>query len=479
MEEKMSGEDYNAEKTQNESPMAKLANEADNFDPEKAEKARAEREAIIDEQGMRTDEYIKSDSGRRELDVESDYDRIAGKLERAVQEGRMTKEHAEKLLERQLSSSIDKIDSIRQDFEDSKTIGSEEDQRAYEQWLESRSDLEAEPIAEEVAATETISEQAESDKSGTENGSENLYSGEYREQKNAPTIDLFTKRRKLMEEQFSALKPLSLEETRRYLNDPAFQEEIDQARAQVPKGVAEEHDLLGRMVGRLEAGIGANLTPDHPWANSEPNYVPTELAEEGYEGMVVTRWKAEESKKDLERMRELHEKNSEVIDFSKENEVDIDTIPEELQAKIESVSSELEALESAELSDFESHGDNRPKASATYDKIFQMTPAGLSYAARKELRKKSYEFQKQYMEAKDAAELRNIDSQMAKLQQEKAEIEERQKQYEDAGVVTKLFNRLFNSGRREREETRAGNIYHQMQELQERAGRIRGKNNAE
>ena len=39
----MSGEDYNAEKTQNESPMAELANEADNFDPEKAEKARKKR----------------------------------------------------------------------------------------------------------------------------------------------------------------------------------------------------------------------------------------------------------------------------------------------------------------------------------------------------------------------------------------------------------------------------------------------------
>ncbi|MBR2710767.1 hypothetical protein IKF02_04070 [Candidatus Saccharibacteria bacterium] len=475
----MSGEDYNAEKTQNESPMAELANEADNFDPEKAEKARAEREAIIDAQGMRTSGYTESDFGKKELDVESDYDRIAGKLERAVQEGRMTKEHADKLLERQLNSSIDKIDSIRQDFEDSKTAGSEEDQRAYEQWLESSSDLEVEPIVEEVAATETISEQAESDELGAEDNGGDLYSGEYREQKNAPTIDLFTKRRKLIEEQFSALKPLSPEEIRRYLNDPAFQEEIDQARAQVPKGVAEEHDLLGRMVGRLEAGIGANLTPDHPWANSEPNYVPTELAEEGYEGMVVTRWKAEESKKDLERMRELHEKNSEIIDFSRENEVDIDTVPEELQAKIESISSELEALESAELSDFESHGDNRPKASATWDKIFQMVPAGLSYAARKELRKKSHEFQKQYMEAKDAAELRNIDSQMARLQQEKAEIEERQKQYEDANVVTKLFNRMFNSKRREEEETRAGNIYHRMQELQERAGRIRGKNNVE
>ena len=68
---------------------------------------------------------------------------------------------------------------------------------------------------------------------------------------------------------------------------------------------------------------------------------------------------------------------------------------------------------------------------------------------------------------------------MARLQQEKAEIEERQKQYEDANVVTKLFNRMFNSKRREEEETRAGNIYHRMQELQERAGRIRGKNNVE
>ena len=104
---------------------------------EQAAKEEASK-AIIDAQNMRTKDYLGSDFGKKELDAEASYDRIADKLERAVQEGRMAKEHADRLLERKLNSSIKEIDGIRQDFEDSKTVGPKEDQENYEKWLEER-----------------------------------------------------------------------------------------------------------------------------------------------------------------------------------------------------------------------------------------------------------------------------------------------------------------------------------------------------
>ena len=104
---------------------------------EQAAKEEASK-AIIDAQNMRTKDYLGSDFGKKELDAEASYDRIADKLERAVQEGRIAKEHADRLLERKLNSSIKEIDGIRQDFEDSKTVGPKEDQENYEKWLEER-----------------------------------------------------------------------------------------------------------------------------------------------------------------------------------------------------------------------------------------------------------------------------------------------------------------------------------------------------
>lgn len=129
---------------------------------EQAAKEEASK-AITNAQGLRTEEYVKSDFGQKELKAEADYDRIADKLERAVQEGRMTKDHADKLLERKLNSSIKEIDGIRQDFEDSKTVGPEEDQEAYEKWLIERGFKEEPKAKEPIVAEDKPAEEAPKD----------------------------------------------------------------------------------------------------------------------------------------------------------------------------------------------------------------------------------------------------------------------------------------------------------------------------
>ena len=246
-----------------------------------------------------------------------------------------------------------------------------------------------------------------------------LYDREYRENVNAPQIDLFTKRRIVIEEQFPALKRLSFEDLRRYNNDRDFQEKIDRERSKVPEDVTKEHNLLGHMVTSLEEGIDAYYTPDHPWANREPFLVPAELAADGYEGMVSTRSHVEDLKKDLAEMQKLHEKNSSIIDFSHEDEIDIDTIPEELQSKFEEIEHDVEAARSADFSFFEPHGNHRPESFQIDDKIVSIDLKDLSYAVKKELIKKLFELDKRYMEAYDAAEIRSIDARISELQQEK------------------------------------------------------------
>ena len=135
---------------------------------EQAAKEEASR-AIIDAQNMRTKDYLGSDFGKKELDAEASYDRIADKLERAVQEGRMAKEHADRLLERKLNSSIKEIDGIRQDFEDSKTVGPEEDQEAYEKWLEERG-FKEEPATKKTTAEDDTPKSVEESKAEESKG---------------------------------------------------------------------------------------------------------------------------------------------------------------------------------------------------------------------------------------------------------------------------------------------------------------------
>ncbi|MBP5647813.1 hypothetical protein J6X04_00790 [Candidatus Saccharibacteria bacterium] len=96
------------------------------------EEARKEQEEL---ERQRQLEYERSEQGQQEAAAESNYDRLEAKLEQAVSEGRMTREHANRLLEKQMDKAIDAIDAARQDYSDRQTIGPEEDQIKYNEWL--------------------------------------------------------------------------------------------------------------------------------------------------------------------------------------------------------------------------------------------------------------------------------------------------------------------------------------------------------
>ena len=80
-----------------------------------------------------------------------------------------------------------------------------------------------------------------------------------------------------------------------------------------------------------------------------------------------------------------------------------------------------------------------------YDAIEEITAVNyddMSYEARKQLKKTRYELEKQYIQTRDAFELRRINSDIRELQKEKTAIEARQKEYKNAGFVKRLFRRL-------------------------------------
>ena len=133
---------------------------------------------ITDAKGLRTESYLKSDFGKKELDVEAGYDRFADALERHLQEGKISKDSADRILAKKLDRSINKIDGIRQDFEDSKTVGPQEDQEAYEKWLKERSAKEEpetkEPIMENQPAEDVPKDAAASQNTEALNTSEDV-----------------------------------------------------------------------------------------------------------------------------------------------------------------------------------------------------------------------------------------------------------------------------------------------------------------
>lgn len=83
-------------------------------------------------------EYLMSEQGQKEKAAEDEFARLSEKVDKAVEEGRMSKSHANVLLEKLLQGSIDEIDGLRQDYKDRQTVGPEEDQEAYQKWLETR-----------------------------------------------------------------------------------------------------------------------------------------------------------------------------------------------------------------------------------------------------------------------------------------------------------------------------------------------------
>ena len=93
-------------------------------------------EGVLDEKDMRTDAYEASKFGKKEHEVEDKYDRINDKLDELVKKGVITEERARALGQLQLEKANEEIQGIRQDYEDSRAVGTPEEHRAYRDWLE-------------------------------------------------------------------------------------------------------------------------------------------------------------------------------------------------------------------------------------------------------------------------------------------------------------------------------------------------------
>ncbi len=112
------------------------------------------QDGIYDLNGQRTKEYLESDFGKKELAEEAKFDndmdivnRRLAYLERAKEAGEISPEKADKQInryrdyqERRLNKTIQKIDdqAYRQDFVDSQSVGTPEEQARYQAWLESK-----------------------------------------------------------------------------------------------------------------------------------------------------------------------------------------------------------------------------------------------------------------------------------------------------------------------------------------------------
>lgn len=69
-----------------------------------------------DENGMRTEEYLSTKQGQSELETEKDFDALTARVDKAVAEGKMTREAANEYLNRRLELATQDIDSFRQSF---------------------------------------------------------------------------------------------------------------------------------------------------------------------------------------------------------------------------------------------------------------------------------------------------------------------------------------------------------------------------
>lgn len=122
----------------------------------------AEARAITDKNDLRTNNYLESEQGKQELQAEANFDRISEKIEQAIKDGKITEEHAKVLLEKQLDKATNVIDGIRQDYVDRQSVGTPEEQEAYNKWLsnhdeENKKNLEA----REETSEEGIGEEQE------------------------------------------------------------------------------------------------------------------------------------------------------------------------------------------------------------------------------------------------------------------------------------------------------------------------------
>lgn len=112
------------------------------------------QDGIYDINGQRTKEYLESDFGKKELAAEAKFDgdmdiveRRLAELERAKNAGEISAEKADEMANRyrdyqnrRLEKAVQNIDNqgYRQDFIDSQSVGTPEEQARYQAWLESK-----------------------------------------------------------------------------------------------------------------------------------------------------------------------------------------------------------------------------------------------------------------------------------------------------------------------------------------------------
>ncbi len=129
----------------------------------------AEARAITDKNDLRTNNYLESEQGKQELQAEANFDRISEKIEQAIKDGKITEEHAKVLLEKQLDKATNVIDGIRQDYVDRQSVGTPEEQEAYNKWLsnhdeENKKNLEARKETSEEGVGEEQEKHEEQEK---------------------------------------------------------------------------------------------------------------------------------------------------------------------------------------------------------------------------------------------------------------------------------------------------------------------------
>ncbi len=106
-----------------------------------AEKYLADQRSVVGQRGEKAKRYAESDQGKAESQIEAKFDAMQTKLDRAVNEGKITRNHADHILEQMLDKIDREIDGLRQDYDDRQTsFGTPEESAKYEAWLESRDD---------------------------------------------------------------------------------------------------------------------------------------------------------------------------------------------------------------------------------------------------------------------------------------------------------------------------------------------------
>lgn len=84
----------------------------------------AAKTAVLDEHNKRTEAYLNSEQGQKEMEGEREYDDFSDELDQKVLDGELTKEEADQQLQQKLDDFDEMATSVREDYLSSQTLGS-------------------------------------------------------------------------------------------------------------------------------------------------------------------------------------------------------------------------------------------------------------------------------------------------------------------------------------------------------------------